>query len=220
MNTPRKLAALVGASALVLAMAGTAAAVTDYATVSDHVAFSSDANAPEFWGDNCSKLDEGQGDLGAAVDSYVLTADYGKVIVKAGSGPNANTVFNNPTAGQTVWADTNGNNTFDPGGQDGDKTISHIIFCDVASSSSSSSSSSTSFSESVSDTTDSQSSSSSTSFSQSVSDTTDVTQPPTDTIGSTGSGQQSSATWLLIAALGVLLGSVVVLAPARSKTRQ
>jgi hypothetical protein len=78
------------------------------------------------------------------------------------------------------------------------------------------SSSSTSFSQTEESTTDSQSS---TSFSQTEESTT-VTQPPTDTIGSTGTGQQSGATWLLIAGLGVLLGSVIVLAPARAKTRK
>jgi hypothetical protein len=211
MNTPRKLAALVGAGALVFAVAGTAAAVTDYATVSSHAASTSDNNSADFWGENCTKLDAGQGDLGAAVDSYVLLADYGKVIVKAGSGAsvgdNALTIFDNPTAGQTVWADSNGDNTFNPGGKDGDKNISHIIFCDAASSSS------TSFSSTVESTTDT---SSSTSFTGSVESTTD-TLPPTDTIGSTGNGQQSGAAWLLIASLGVLLGSAIVLAPARAK---
>jgi len=53
-------------------------------------------------------------------------------------------------------------------------------------------------------------------FTGSVSDTTD-SQPPTDTIGSTGSGQQSGGMWLLIAGLGMLLGSVIVLAPAKTR---
>jgi hypothetical protein len=60
---------------------------------------------------------------------------------------------------------------------------------------------------------------SSTSFTQTQESSTD-TLPPTDTIGSTGTAQQASLTWLLIAGLGVLLGSVIVLAPARAKTRR
>jgi hypothetical protein len=111
---------------LSLLLPATILATVNYATVSGHEAFSSDANKADYWGDDCSKIESVEGSLG---DSYVLTQDYDKVIVKAGSGTYANTIFNDPTEGQTVWADTNGNNTFDPGGQDGDKAISHIIFC-------------------------------------------------------------------------------------------
>ena len=82
-------------------------------------------------------------------------------------------------------------------------------------SSTSSEETTTSFSSSEESTTDSESSS--TSFSDSVSDST--TQPPTDTIGETGSGQQSGGLWLLLAVLGALAGSVIVLAPSKAKTR-
>ena len=77
-------------------------------------------------------------------------------------------------------------------------------------------SSTTSFSSSEESTTDSQSST--TSFSDSVSDST--TQPPTDTIGNTGSGQQSGGLWMLLAVLGVLAGSVIVLAPSKASTKE
>jgi uncharacterized repeat protein (TIGR01451 family) len=50
-------------------------------------------------------------------------------------------------------------------------------------------------------------------------DTTAPTQPPTDTLGSSGSGPSDSA-WLLVVGLGVLLASVVVLTPARAKRRR
>ncbi len=108
--------------------AGAALATVSYATVTTHVAFSDDANQPSYWGADC--YDAGNGGVG--LPSYLLTQNYAEVIVKAGSGQYANTVFDNPTAGQTVWADTNGNNMFDPGGSDGDKEISHIIFCPAA----------------------------------------------------------------------------------------
>jgi hypothetical protein len=126
---PRILATMVviAATATISGISGSASATdTDYATVTGHAAFSSDANNPAFWGDNCTKVEEPGG------DTYVLPAGtYTKVIVKAGAGDNANTIFAEPpTAGQTVWADTNGNNVFDPGGQDGDKTISHVILCE------------------------------------------------------------------------------------------
>jgi hypothetical protein len=76
----------------------------------------------------------------------------------------------------------------------------------------------TSFSSSEQSTTDSQSSS--TSFSDSISSTTtQPTQPPSDTLGETGSGQQSGSMWLLLAALGALGGSLIVLAPSKAKDR-
>lgn len=126
---PRLLTAMmlaVGGFALSVSISGSASAADpDYALVTGHAAFSSDANNPNYWGDNCTKIEEPGG------TSYVLPeGTYDEVIVKAGAGDYANTIFADPpTAGQTVWADTNGNNTYDPGGQDGDKDISHVILC-------------------------------------------------------------------------------------------
>ena len=63
--------------------------------------------------------------------SIVLPAgNYSQVIVKAGAKRYANTVFGEPPqAGQTVWADTNGDGVYNPGGRRGDKDISHLIYC-------------------------------------------------------------------------------------------
>jgi LPXTG-motif cell wall-anchored protein len=107
--------------------AAQAADTVTYATVTGYEPFSSEANNPEYWGDNCEKIFDAGG-----IDSYVLTHDYELVIVKAGASnvdPYTNTLFANASSGETVWADTNGNGVFDPGGQDGDKGISHIIAC-------------------------------------------------------------------------------------------
>jgi len=46
----------------------------------------------------------------------------------------------------------------------------------------------------------------------------DITQAPTDSV--TGSTGPSDGAWLLVVALGVLLASVVVLTPARAKSRR
>jgi hypothetical protein len=75
----------------------------------------------------------------------------------------------------------------------------------------------TSFSSSEESTTDTETTT--TAFSSSEQSTSKVTQPPTDTIGANGSGQQSSGLWMLLAALGVLAGSVIVLAPSKAKSK-
>jgi len=62
-----------------------------------------------------------------------------------------------------------------------------------------------------------------TSFSQTVSATTDVagpTEPNTATFETSGPAGTNSSVWMLIVALGVLLGSVVILTPASSKTKR
>jgi hypothetical protein len=84
----------------------------------------------------------------------------------------------------------------------------------------SSSSSTTSFSSSQESSTTSVASSTTSFSSSQESTTTSVTQPPTDTIGNSGSGNQATGMWLLVAALGVLLGSLVVVAPARAKNKR
>ena len=98
-------------------------AATDWATVTGYAEGGSDNNHPATWGADCI---DGPQDPG---DTYVLDQDWDLVIVKAGSEESApghvNTLFANATAGQTVWADSNGDGTFDQG----DKGISHIIFC-------------------------------------------------------------------------------------------
>ena len=60
-----------------------------------------------------------------------------------------------------------------------------------------------------------------TSFSQSQGGETDVpTQPNTAAIETSGPSNPGSSVWMLIVALGVLLGSVVILTPAPSKTKR
>ena len=96
--------------------------------------------------------------------------------------------------------------------------LSHVCAGESSSSTTSFSSSEESSTTSVSSSSES---SSTTSFSSSQeSTTTSVTQPPSDTIGDSGSGNQATGMWLLVAALGVLLGSLVVVAPARAKTKR
>ena len=117
-----RLFTMLAATALVGLLAPSVLAATVYATVTGHQAHSNEANAADFWGDNCTK-NEAIGNQ--EVDTFVLTENYALVVVKSGSGEFANTLFANASAGETVWADTNGNNAFD----EDDHAISHIIFC-------------------------------------------------------------------------------------------
>lgn len=200
MKTSKRLAALLGAGALVLAVSGTALANgTSWATVTGHGTATSDNNNPDWWEDDanepegldledCFKYDAGEGDLGEDQATYLLSKSYELVVVKAGSAQSAEyslTLFANAAAGETVWADSNGSDAFD----DGDKNISHIIFCDEVGES----------------------------FEASEEAFTD---PPTDTFAGDRTSGPADGAWLLVVALGVLLASIVVLTPARAKSRR
>lgn len=119
----RALRAAGAAVVLVGLLALPALASTVYATVTGYAAGTAENNNPATWGKDCTKDGEPGG------STYLLTADYSLVIVKAGSDQSTdehtNTLFANASAGETVWADSNGSGAYD----EGDKTISHIIFC-------------------------------------------------------------------------------------------
>jgi len=112
-------------------------------------------------------------------------------------------------------------------------TLSHGCEGETSSSTSSSSSTTTTESSSSSTTTTESSSSSTTtttttpvtttttSFSQSQGGETDVpTEPNTAAIETGGPSNPSSSVWMLVVALGLLLGSVVILTPAPSKAKR
>jgi hypothetical protein len=59
------------------------------------------------------------------------------------------------------------------------------------------------------------------SFEQSFEGDTDApSEPSTDTLGTNGTSGPADGAWLLVVALGVLLASIVVLTPARAKSRR
>jgi hypothetical protein len=209
MNTGKKLAAMVGASALALALAAPAMAGVEWATVTGHAAHSDENNSADAWGDNCVK-DE----LSGQDETLVLDQDYALVVVKSGSGEFANTLFANASEGETVWADTNGNNVFD----DGDQGISHVIYCEGEAETPP-----PSFEQSQEGETDAPTDepTDEPSFFQSQEGETDApTEPDTSTIGNGGTATPADSAWLLVVALGVLLASVVVLTPARAKSKR
>ena len=51
-------------------------------------------------------------------------------------------------------------------------------------------------------------------------DTDEPSEPQTDALGSNGIASPADGAWLLVVALGVLLASIVVLTPARAKSRR
>jgi hypothetical protein len=112
-------------------MVGPALAVPTYATVTDHEEHSDSANQESFWetwfpGSDCVKP-SGTYDAEFKLPAPPAGQAYVAVIVKTASGQFANTIFAEPpVAGETVWADTNGNFAPDDGDQG---SISHIIFC-------------------------------------------------------------------------------------------
>ena len=236
MNTRKRIAASLGAGALVLALAGTALAA-DATPVGWYASSGGDgSNSGDFWvtylnanfqagleaGDCDTKL---EGSALAAVNngdgSADLGAAYGWVIVKQGS-PNPgitydNTIFKDVTADQTVFADTNGNGTHDEGDSGG---ISHIIVCAPGEEEPTA----TPF-QSVEGETDAPTDEptdepepTETPFQSVEGDTNEPSEPDTATIGGAkGTGNPADGAWLLVVVLGVLLSSVVVLTPARAK---
>jgi hypothetical protein len=218
----KQLGAAGAALALIFAIAGTASAVVDYATVTGHMASTSANNDADWWetGDisECTKLNAGEGDLGTGVAEYTLSQGYELVVVKAGStnqdDPNTLTLFANPSAGQTVWADYNpGNPDLGPG--EGDKNISHIIFCDPTTTTTTTTTTTdeTTTTTTTTETTDT--------FTSDTGGETDApSEPNTATVGTNGTGAPADGAWMLVIALGGLLASIVLLTPAKAKARR
>src|SRR5687767_13251762 len=121
---PTRLGWAVAVAVLALGvLAPGSALAVDFATVSGHQAFSEEANQASFWGSNCSTQQ-----FRGETETFELTEAFDRVIVKSGSGQFAFTIFDNPSAGETVFADTDGSFSF----TDADQAISHITFCELA----------------------------------------------------------------------------------------
>lgn len=128
---PRTILGLLAALGLVAALTVPAVAGEDWATVTGYAPGTAENNQAETWGDNCEDVSTPEGGWG---ETYLLPElgeglVYSLVIVKAGSDQSteegANTLFADPSPGQTVWADSAADGEFG----EGDKTISHIIVC-------------------------------------------------------------------------------------------
>jgi hypothetical protein len=235
MNKRSKIWAILGASVLTLGIAGLALA-EDLKTYDPLISVDANGNVSGFDADKvfatsdpeCDGFGDtiGEGQVGFHFVLSPTNASSGNLTVdwSTGSvGPIASTGNNNGQSLQwfvvvdyPVTLNDASTDVDDTNAEVDGLKVSHICV-------DSTSTTTTSFSSSEESTTTSVSSSteSTTSFSSSQqSTTTIVTQPPTDTIGDSGSGNQATGMWLLVAALGVLLGSLVVVAPARAKSKR
>jgi hypothetical protein len=224
MNSWKKVAGLLGAAALTVALAGPALAEVKWAVPFDHYASTpgDGSNDTAFWeaelgleeGD-CEKIE------GAALDavqnedgSASLGVAYDWVIVKQASSATVefdNTIFMDVAADETVFADTNGDGVYDDGDSQG---ISHIIVCGLSETTTTTTTTTTEQTETTTTTT-------TTTFTQDTAADTDApSEPNTATIGTSGPATPADSTWMLVIALGVLLGSIVVLTPAKARNRR
>jgi hypothetical protein len=130
-SAPRTIIGLLAALGLVAALTMPAFGADTWASVTGYAEGTSDNNHAETWGDNCDDVATPEGGWG---ETYVLPElgeglIYSLVVVKAGSDQStesgANTLFAYPSAGETVWADAVADGVYG----EGDKNISHIIYC-------------------------------------------------------------------------------------------
>jgi hypothetical protein len=206
MNKRNKLGALLGAGLLTFGIAGIALA-NDLGT--DHPAQVAPTTLDENVSDNgvvvdCSDFADlgilpGEGEVGL---HFILTSPEAASGNISGSvdgtafGPVANTVHGNG-GGSLQWyvvVDGDGSSVIDSATTDvngGQLTLSHVCFGAAPS------------------------------FEQSFENLTDApSEPGTDTLSGTGSNGPGDGSWLLVAAIGVLLASVVVMTPARVKSKR
>jgi hypothetical protein len=212
MKLRSKLAAMLGAGVLVLGVAGIAMAAAPGNPWQGN-GYPSDSCTPTTTGTMLWIFNNGGTPTDLTINGHLQSGSWEQE-------GNSSTFHFTTTIDATNYPPTSAfaNHTGDAG---------QLVLSGCNEGSSSSSSSSTSFTSSESgssttesSTTESSTTSSSTSFTGSESGETSVpSQPNTATVGDSNSGPSNGA-WLLVAALGALIGSVVVLTPARAKNRR
>lgn len=229
MSTLKKLAALMGAGLLVFAMAGTALAATPASTQGVVPSFDGDniqlkddqSNENQDYAD-CLEVDgietgnaggQDTTDNGVTVTwtyngttkVFGFTASGGVVshaYVKGGSGYNHYDYTGKPGGGVTSDGNMYPPDTNGDGNPQG---LSHAIFCTEAGD------------ETAPPVTNPPTNPPT---GEPTLDTGDITESPTDGLFGNGTSSPADGAWLLVVALGALLASVVVLTPARAKSRR
>ena len=135
---------------------------------------------------------------------------------------NLNLVISHGCAGETQSSSSSSSESSSTTSVESSTTSVESSTTSVESSTTSVESSTTSV-ESSTTSVDSSSTTTDESHSQTVSGTStssSPTEPNTATIGESGSSNSGSVAWLLVAALGALFGSILVLAPSKAKSRK
>ncbi len=250
MSTMKRLSALLGAGALVFAMVGAALAVATGASDQGVTPTSYDNNigiGSATPGKDSAACDAANG-IETGDDGGSDTTDTGVTVTWTYDGDTKEFGFT-ATSGLVTIAYVKGGNSgynlydytgFAGGGvswdggmfapntgadQDHPAGLSHAVFCTTPGDEPSDE---PSFEQSQEGQTDEPSDEPS--FEQSQLGETDepsfeqsqegATEPSTDAFGTNGTSGPADGAWLLVVALGVLLGSVVVLTPARAKSRR
>jgi hypothetical protein len=226
-----------------------ASAATSWAAITGYAPGTAENDHAATWGDDCVKVQVDDNDDDDAV--YVLTQSYRLVVARAAddedeegsSTPghaNANTLFENPSVGETVWADSNGSGNFDYQEDNPDRTgddeIDHVILCGPAQTTTTSSETTTTSTKSTtttqtttttssqtstgsqSQTSTSTTSSSSTGQVHGVVGTPAVTPPATD-IGAAPSGSSDAGFRAILLGLASLLAALLIIEPRKRPTR-
>lgn len=230
MNTRSKLAALLAAGALAFALGGVAFGASVVPVLHD-------GNITAAGGGNNDTPDCAVGDRieiagpttdtdgadasGTSTNGVTVNIDYhsddkgfdftvegGTVTIAYVKGSNAYNGYHYGSPGVTSDTDL-----FAPDNASGGPAkVSHTVWCTAAGEAPSDA---PSFAQSFEGETDAPS------FAQSFEGETDApSEPNTATIGGNGTSGPADGAWLLVVALGVLLASIVVLTPARAKSRR
>ena len=99
------------------------------APITGHAPWAAELADIDHWDGQCTELEDLA--IGDRINPthYELTADYATVVVISGRGPSAITTYGDARAGQSVWADTDPDGQFFPGGPTGDHRIDSVILC-------------------------------------------------------------------------------------------
>jgi hypothetical protein len=241
----RALGWLVAAGLVTVAALAPASvsAATAWATITGYAPGTAENDHAATWGDDCVKVHVDDNDDDDA--AFVLSQSYRLVVARAdddedeegSSRPgdaNANTLFENPSAGETVWADSNGSGDFDyredSPDRTGDDEIEHVILCGpsetttTSTQTTSSTKTTTTTSSQTSTSSQSQTSTSTTTSSSStgqvrgVVGTPAVTPPSTDVGGVPTSGASDTGFRAILLGLAALLATLLIIEPRKRST--
>jgi hypothetical protein len=233
MNTWKKLSALLGAGALIVALSGVASAASVEPIFHDgNITIDGEGNSDAAACDADDAIFLNGGDApdlsGTSANGVTVTVTYNEdksfdfeaegglvtiAYVKGSSG------YNEYNYGSPGVASDENLVAPEAGGSGGAAGVSHLVFCTEETTETTTTTTTTTTEQTETTTT---TTTTTTTFTQDTAADTDApSEPNTATIGtSSGTAAPADGTWMLVIALGVLLGSVVVLTPAKARNRR